>query len=229
MLKTSDAVWQQLARTDPYWAVVSLPQYRLAQMDQDAKNAFFQSGEDFIDYVLNVIQLHFSEAKIETTLDFGCGVGRLTKALLARGINVTATDISRDMLDLCAENAGESRRQLRCVLADDTFQSLQNNSFDLCISTIVFQHIDPRRGLQIYRRLFELVRPGGFMVHFFIFSQTMKSGSVEVGNGIEREIEMNEYDLNQLLAICAELGGSIYADLMRHGPHFGMNLFVRKQ
>ncbi len=228
---SSDEVWRKLSEQDPYWAVVSLPQNRNAIFDEKARGEFFAGGEELVSEVFGTIAERFSAdpVSLKDVLDFGCGVGRLTVALVKRDHAVTGLDVSPRMLEICKQNLAEEGRQARLVLADDHLSALPDNHFDLCLSNIVFQHIEQSRGLATFRRLFECVKPGGFMSHFFLFSPEHRGGPVRIGTGVEQNIEMNEYDLNQLLSLCAEFSSAVYLDLMQHGPHNAMNLFARKR
>jgi len=227
----NDAVWRQLSEEDPYWAVISLPQYRSGVLDERARAEFFASGADHVASLLFTISERFGADPhdLGTVLDFGCGVGRLTVELARQGYDVTGVDVSQRMLDICAGNLAEIGQSARLIVPDASLSGLSDAEFDLCLSSIVFQHIEPSRGLATFRRLFETVRPGGFMCHFFLFGPERRGGAVGVGTGIAQHIQMNEYDTNELLAICAEYSSSTYLELMQHGPHSAMNLYAQRR
>ncbi len=72
-----DDFWEELARTEPYWAVLTADEFRAAKLDDKTKDRFYASGEQHIQDVLRLLSTHCScGARFQTSLDFGCGVGR---------------------------------------------------------------------------------------------------------------------------------------------------------
>jgi 2-polyprenyl-3-methyl-5-hydroxy-6-metoxy-1,4-benzoquinol methylase len=73
-------------------------------------------------------------------LDVGCGVGRWSLRLAARGMRVTGIDHSRSMLERATERARE--HGLTCEFAEADVNQLQlDRRFDLILSVTVLQHI----------------------------------------------------------------------------------------
>jgi 2-polyprenyl-3-methyl-5-hydroxy-6-metoxy-1,4-benzoquinol methylase len=78
-----------------------------------------------------------------SALDVGCGVGRWSLRLAARGMEVTGIDLSQRMLERAIERAQERRLPCEFVKADANELRL-NRRFDLILSVTVLQHIvDP--------------------------------------------------------------------------------------
>jgi SAM-dependent methyltransferase len=71
LMRDTDADWRRLGDTDPYWGVISHPDY--------AFTGGFPKGR---------------------ALDFGCGVGRLAEPMAKYADQVTGVDISPGMLEL---------------------------------------------------------------------------------------------------------------------------------
>jgi len=71
-------------------------------------------------------------------LDFGCGTGRSTRFLQKLGFDTIGVDISDDMLKLARETdpAGKYLK-----VADGVFDALENNRFDLVLSSFTFDNI----------------------------------------------------------------------------------------
>ena len=70
--------WETLARTDPFWAVLSDPAMRGNRWKREE---CFRTGRVEIEEVLAYVAGRGLELRRREALDFGCGVGRLTQAL----------------------------------------------------------------------------------------------------------------------------------------------------
>ena len=128
-------------------------------MSDADREAFFASGEADIAEIFDLIDFAPKSA-----LDFGCGVGRLTRALAKRVDRVAGVDAAESMLRIAREN-----------VPDASFSStIPNERFDLIVSLIVFQHIPVRRGEALLDELldhldgvaalhFTFRRPGSFL------------------------------------------------------------------
>src|SRR6185295_16254309 len=89
--------WNYLGASDPLFAILSEPQKRGNRWELES---FFATGQNEIDAVLRAVADRFPDVPHQRALDFGCGVGRLTRALANHferviGIDVAASMISR--------------------------------------------------------------------------------------------------------------------------------------
>lgn len=156
--------WERLARADPYFSVLTAPEYRLALMNHGARQQFFRSGEEFVTRVLS--GLDATDHRFQSVLDFGCGVGRLSLPLARRSEKVTAVDVSPTMLKLASENARVER--LYNVITQDLAAFMETDDvFDFVNSYLVFQHIPPKEGYVLLALILSRLAPGGYIaVHF---------------------------------------------------------------
>lgn len=98
-------------------------------------------------------------------LDLGCGTGNLTEQIRLHfpDPEITAVDISGEILKEC-ETRFSGDREIRYVQADFRDLPFAPGSFDLVMSSIAIHHIqDPDKSL-LYRRIHELLSPGGIFV-----------------------------------------------------------------
>jgi len=149
--RDTDADWRELGQTQPYWGVLTHPDYRTENLTPANLEAFYASGGDYIADVARRLEAVTGKAPGGRALDFGCGAGRLTEAMCAQAQDVTGYDISPGMLAEARKRGG------RATYVD----ALPSGPFDWINSFIVFQHIPPARGLALLEDLLARLAPGG--------------------------------------------------------------------
>jgi len=167
----TDRYWQSIGQQNPYWGVLTNPTFLAENLTEDAIQTFYQTGEEHINFVLDVVRKHIDEDFAPASaLDFGCGVGRLVIPLARRGLKVVGVDVSDGMLARArarCEVLGLSNVQL---LHDAGELSFGPTHFDLIHSYIVFQHISCSRGQAIAERMLGRLSDGGVgVLHFTYF------------------------------------------------------------
>lgn len=153
--------WEELAAVDPLWAILAAPEWRWGQWPIDE---FFATGEAEIGQVLEfAAELGYPE-RHERALDFGCGVGRLTRALAGRFQEAVGVDISAEMIRLARElNPGENPSFELNTRSDLT--QFSSDSFDFVYSVLVLQHLPSKDLVRSYLNEFlRVLRPGGLAV-----------------------------------------------------------------
>jgi SAM-dependent methyltransferase len=153
--------WERLAEVDAMWAVLTAPEQRGGW---DAET-FFATGDAEIDHVLSVVGALARPLECGRALDFGCGVGRLTRALGARFQQAVGVDISERMIAQAKRlNEGFPACEFRVNAASDLGQ-FETDSFDFVYSSIVLQHLPSRREIRTYVTEFlRVARPDGLVV-----------------------------------------------------------------
>jgi SAM-dependent methyltransferase len=145
--------WDDLAELDPFWAVLSEPAFTEGGGSLDD---FFSSGAGEVSGALDVARELGRPVRFGSALDFGCGLGRLSRALAARFERCTAVDVSPKMLDV-ARRLNEDMTNIEFVLNERPDLGIfEAGSFDLVYSSIVLQHLRGRE--EIERFVSELVR-----------------------------------------------------------------------
>src|SRR5438034_9687481 len=87
--------WEELAELDPLWAVLSDPGRSGGRWPIDE---FFATGEGEVSGALDVAANLGRPQEFEQALDFGCGLGRLTRALAGRFRRCVGGDVSPRMI-----------------------------------------------------------------------------------------------------------------------------------
>lgn len=246
--RSTDVAWEQWGARDPYFGVLSMPQFRRGQMTQEARREFFRSGETHVQYVLDYIR-HFIDKKFvpEAALDFGCGVGRTLLPLAAAARQATGLDVSPSMLQEAQRNCeAADRKNVRLLLSDDELSALTGD-FDLIHSCIVLQHIPIARGRAIFARLLGFLRPGGIAAVQVTYGRREFAANWGVppvadrtsvpgeappaspGSNSDPEMQMNAYNIGELLFCVQESGVQrMHVDLTDHAGELGVFMFFRK-
>jgi ubiquinone/menaquinone biosynthesis C-methylase UbiE len=154
--------WNELAQLDPMWAILTSPGKRFGRWDTDE---FFATGTAEADAFLSHVAPFERPQERGRALDFGCGLGRMTRALATHFDECIGVDISEDMVRGAQEaNANVSGVSFVVNRAND-LSRFQDASFDLVYSVIVLQHVPDRDAIESYIREFcRVLRPGGLAV-----------------------------------------------------------------
>jgi SAM-dependent methyltransferase len=157
-LSRVSAHWETLAKEDPLWAVCTTAD---GAMDEDE---FFATGRRQVESVLADAARLGCPPEGGRALDFGCGVGRLTRALSTRFDEVTGVDVSPEMVRRATEyHAQEERCRFLCNQADD-LKVFPDGSFDLVFSSIVLQHLPTSLTKRYLAEFARVLRPSGVVI-----------------------------------------------------------------
>ncbi|SFL85881.1 class I SAM-dependent methyltransferase [Geodermatophilus ruber] len=153
--------WNTFGRTDPMWAVLTDPERAGGRWDPEE---FFATGRREIAEVMRLLDsLVRPPPARDAALDFGCGVGRLTRALADHFATVTGVDIAPSMV--AEAQRLTTRSGCRFVLNErPDLQVFPDASFDLVYTTIVLQHMPPTLALGYVAEFARVLRPGGVAV-----------------------------------------------------------------
>ena len=155
--------WNEMAELDPMWAVLSEPSYGGSR--DELVQSFFATGEGEVSGAFDVARELGRPERHRRALDFGCGLGRLTRALAKRFESCVGVDVSPRMLEI-ARRLNEDVANCEFVLNDaPDLRRFEDASFDLVYSSIVLQHLPS--GNDVERFISEFVRiaaPGGLVV-----------------------------------------------------------------
>jgi 2-polyprenyl-3-methyl-5-hydroxy-6-metoxy-1,4-benzoquinol methylase len=156
------ADWEELARREPYFAVLTDEGLLGVEGNSVATAAFFETGEADIASLLGAITTLFGhDIPMTSVLDFGCGVGRLTLPLARRAAKVVACDVAPTMLLHARKNAEGAGIHNVTFVESGELAGFPRDSFDFVCSLLVFQHIPPTIGYGFIRTLLSLLAPGG--------------------------------------------------------------------
>ncbi len=242
-------IWEFFGENDPYFGVYSIPEMRSETMDQGKIEKFFERGEEYVGRVWREIEdIFITDFKPQRSLDFGCGVARLTVPIARRSKEAVGVDISKNMLEIAEKNAKLFGVDNISFIQGDDDLSRVSGEFDFIHSFIVFQHIKPEIGERIFQKMVENLTENGIGVVHFEYSNTISTPVqnlrfklyselpfvYSLRNLILRKrkeplIPMYEYDLNRLMLILQENNcHNCHVRFSKHGVE-GVVLFFQKK
>lgn len=163
----TDRAWKRFGMVDPYFGVVTHTEYHSWTLTEDVREHFFRSGEEYTRELMKTLREINPGFSPSRTIDFGCGVGRVTLPLARESTSVLGVDVSSGMLSEARKNASERG------VSNIRFESEVSGRFDFVHSYMVLQHISPRRGLPIVRNLVSRLDPGGMVALQFPYDASV--------------------------------------------------------
>jgi GT2 family glycosyltransferase/SAM-dependent methyltransferase len=273
---STDDAWQKWGEQDPYYGVITDEKFRVGNITEEAKHAFFESGRLHVEHVLATCRHRLSKTfSPKRILDFGCGVGRVLIPFAKLDAEVVVgVDVSEGMLAEARLNCDYAgARQVQLIRSDDELSEL-SGSFDLIHSAIVFQHIEVVRGRRLFQLLLRHLAPGGIAVLHVTYSKMVhaenfgRPNQPRIGSALSRpaaqkprrllklipfplresgaisvpvaeapaeespsdpEMQMNCYDLNDLLFMIQSLGvANVHLEFTDHGGELGTVLYFQR-
>ena len=160
-LETIRTGWDQAAREDAMFNIVTLPQYINGGWPKDE---FFAHGKLEIDAMIaHLDELGLRGERRDYALDFGCGVGRLTQALAPEYGRVFGADVSAEMIKQAKELNGLHNVTYRHT-GESLLDSFHVGEFDLIYSRITLQHMPPHLQRGYIDEFIQLLAPEGLAV-----------------------------------------------------------------
>jgi SAM-dependent methyltransferase len=155
------STWERVGEDDPYWGVLSWEGTEHGQWDLEA---FFLEGEREVCRFLEEADAMELTPVFGDALDFGCGVGRLSRALGRRFTNVIGVDISRPMIEQAQRLNPSDASNCRFLVSADQRLPFEPQSFDFVLTNIVLQHMPRRLAENYIGEFIRVLRPGGLAI-----------------------------------------------------------------
>jgi len=160
-LRQTRANWERFAAEDPLWAILTEPEMRNGGWDPEA---FFKSGVETVRAEMENLNQLLPGRATGRALDFGCGVGRLTRGLASYYHEVVGVDISTGMIEMARSFNNDPARIEFMQNSSADLSRFASNHFDLVLSLITLQHMAPRHASAYLAEFVRVTKPGGLIV-----------------------------------------------------------------
>lgn len=244
-----DFEWNKFGELDPYFSVITDKNYKKEHIDEKALNAFFQSGDEYVESVMKrihtIMGTHFHP---KHTMDFGCGVGRLVIPFAKYSGRVLGVDVSGPMIAEAEKNCRAFGITNVELVKDMIKLRKSGETFDLIHSYNVLQHIPTHKGLVLIKSMTDMLEEDGIGVLHFPFHCTSKLRTLfsivmrrvpfahNFWNLYKKRawsyphMQMNIYDLNTIFRIIGSSNCDIrHTQFVRQGDYETVILYFGKQ
>jgi SAM-dependent methyltransferase len=183
-------VWSTYGTTEPYWSVLTEDKYKMEKKDEDAEAEFWASGANQVSWLKSIYENYWTTEE-PRVLDYGCGVGRLTKPWS----KAEGCDISEPHLELARKHC-----------PDRTFHLIQPGEcpvgYDVIYSLIVLQHNRPELMKTCFQNIVKALNPQGIAIlHAPYYIQHVCSS--------DTVMEMNYLPKADVVKAVEEVGGQV--------------------
>ncbi|UCC19537.1 MAG: class I SAM-dependent methyltransferase [Promethearchaeota archaeon] len=154
-------------------------------------------------------------------LDVGSGAGIPTaKFLTKKGFNVQGIDLSEKMLSLARENVPDAK----FAKMDINEIKFEENTFDGIISVYTLFHIPKKSHLSIFKKLFEILKPGGILL-----INSGISDSEGISNFFGVPMFWSNYNPQTTLELVKKAGFSIISEgVLERGGEYQYWIYAKK-
>ncbi len=162
LLSHTERTWTRLGVEEPHWSVISADQFKRDRLDAH-RSEFYASGRGDVDVFLAFLARNgVDPGRIHKVLEYGCGLGRVTRHLAERFAQVLACDISPSHLQQAEAYLRDTGlRNVTCQRIATLSDIAGPADVDAVFSLIVLQHNPPPVIAAILERLLARLRRGG--------------------------------------------------------------------
>lgn len=160
-LKRFGRHWNELGRDNPYRAILTGTEEEIVEWDVED---FFATGLADATRFITDLNRTMPNAPRQRALDFGCGVGRVTRALAEHFQSVVGVDVAETMIAR-ARRLNDDRPNCQFVLNRSFhLRRFTEGAFNVVHSRLVLQHIPPRLLRRYIPELVRVTERGGILM-----------------------------------------------------------------
>lgn len=160
VLERNASEWEANARRNALWAILTDRERTSSTWETDE---FFATGRVEIESVMRALAEADAQPNFNGIfLDFGCGVGRNTRALAQRFAAGIGVDVSETMITLARQySETDAKRATYVVNRREGLPDMPDGTVDFVYCHIVLQHLPPPLQPVFVREFLRVLKPGG--------------------------------------------------------------------
>jgi SAM-dependent methyltransferase len=168
--------WNTLGDVDPMWAILTRPDTFGGRWSEEE---FFAYGLREIDDLVAKLKRLMLDTDKACALDFGCGIGRLSRALCSHYRHVDGVDVASSMISLASERNLFPESCTFHLNEAPNLALFPNQRFDLIYSRVVLQHISPVLSFEYLQEFARCAKPGGLIVFQLPYRRKFNKASIQ--------------------------------------------------
>ena len=153
--------WNELGKRNPLGAILTTVDGKLADWDI---GDFLATGRGDVDRFMNDLNRISPQTAHGHALDFGCGVGRITRWLADHFQSVVGVDVAGSMLAMATSLHADCGRITWLRNRKPHLRRFADDSFDVIYCRLVLQHIRPRLASGYLAEFVRVLKPGGVLM-----------------------------------------------------------------
>jgi SAM-dependent methyltransferase len=150
--------WNRFGAEDPFWAIATEEETKGNRWDLDA---FYESGRQTVAQAIGSVLALRPQLGRTRALDFGCGVGRLTRGLEPFFQEVKGVDVAASMIERAKALSPPDTRCTYLLNEKPDLRLFEDGSFDFVLTFIVLQHMRQEYSAKYLAEFMRILRPGG--------------------------------------------------------------------
>ncbi|HFD13534.1 MAG TPA: class I SAM-dependent methyltransferase [Crenotrichaceae bacterium] len=157
--------WSFLGTTEPHWSVISHQNFSQKNIDAH-QHEFYQSGQKDVSLIQACLQRNqIDSSLLNSCLEYGCGVGRVTRWLAGQFSTIHACDISLSHLQLATDYLDKKAIHNVNLIHIESIEIVDHlPKVDLIYSALVLQHNPPPIIEILIEKLLKALNTGGIAI-----------------------------------------------------------------
>jgi 2-polyprenyl-3-methyl-5-hydroxy-6-metoxy-1,4-benzoquinol methylase len=165
IIKKLSEIWEEKSKIEPYYSSINDDFYLLKNLNEENKKRFFDTGFNELNYILSIIKEAKINVDIITSMEYGCGIGRVANSFCKKFYHTYAVDLSESYLNFAKEYISLDKTNNIDYIKISNENDIGNlPNVDLIYSVLVLQHNPPPISSIIIEQFCKCINPNGIAI-----------------------------------------------------------------